>query len=84
MKALAFHFIGGIIDPHTTVPNAQTMIMAHNCGTKKHIGLPRASGSVIEATFPNPGIYVGVDHAMRDVLKGGAFAVVGDAKFTDR
>ena len=30
------------------------------------------SGSVIEATFPDEGIYVGVDHAMNDLLKGGA------------
>ncbi|MDW0287499.1 MAG: hypothetical protein QN681_08855, partial [Nitrososphaeraceae archaeon] len=31
---------------------------------------------VIESTFPDPGVYVGVDHAMADVVKGGAFAVV--------
>ncbi|HMG38019.1 MAG TPA: nitrite reductase, partial [Nitrososphaeraceae archaeon] len=29
-----------------------------------------------ESTFPDPGVYVGVDHAMADVVKGGAFAVV--------
>ncbi len=38
--------------------------------------VPAGSGSVIEATFPDEGIYVGVDHAMNNVLKGGAFAVL--------
>jgi plastocyanin len=38
--------------------------------------VPPGSGSVIEAVFPDEGIYVGVDHAMNDVLKGGAFAVL--------
>jgi hypothetical protein len=49
--------------------------------------IPPGSASVIEATFPQgggpegspdgtPGIYVGVDHEMTDVVKGGAFAVV--------
>jgi plastocyanin len=38
--------------------------------------IPPAAGSVIESTFPDPGVYVGVDHAMADVVKGGAFAVV--------
>jgi plastocyanin len=38
--------------------------------------IPPGSASVIEAVFPSEGIYVGVDHAMNDVLKGGAFAVL--------
>ncbi|MGA8737783.1 MAG: hypothetical protein WB501_02060, partial [Nitrososphaeraceae archaeon] len=38
--------------------------------------IPPAAGSVIESTFPDPGVYVGVDHAMADVVKGVAFAVV--------
>jgi hypothetical protein len=38
--------------------------------------IPVGSASVIEAVFPEEGIYVGVDHNMADVVKGGAFAVV--------
>jgi hypothetical protein len=38
--------------------------------------IPPGSGSVIEAVFPDEGIYVGVDHAMNNVLKGAAFAVL--------
>src|SRR5688572_31761442 len=38
--------------------------------------IPPGSASVIESTFPEAGVYVGVDHAMSDVVKGGAFAVL--------
>jgi hypothetical protein len=38
--------------------------------------IPPGSASVIESTFPEGGVYVGVDHAMSDVVKGGAFAVL--------
>jgi nitrite reductase (NO-forming) len=70
---VAFHFISGIISVHdgsvmnrygTQVLNDETWL------------IPPGSGSVIEATFPDEGIYVGVDHAMDDVLKGAAFAVL--------
>jgi nitrite reductase (NO-forming) len=70
---VAFHFISGIISVHdgsvqnrygTQVLNDETWL------------IPPGSGSVIEAVFPTEGIYVGVDHAMDDVLKGGAFAVL--------
>jgi hypothetical protein len=44
--------------------------------------IPPGSASVIEATFPDPGIYVGVDHAMKDVVKGGAFAVLANETST--
>jgi plastocyanin len=44
--------------------------------------IPPGSGSVIEITFPEEGIYVGVDHAMNDVLKGGAFAVLATPEST--
>jgi len=45
--------------------------------------IPPGSGSVIEATFPEESIYVGVDHAMNDVLKGAAFAVLATPDATD-
>ena len=35
----------------------------------------------MKSTFPDEGIYVGVDHAMNDVLKGGAFAVLATPEF---
>jgi len=40
--------------------------------------IPPGSGTVIEAVFPEEGLYVGVDHNMSHVLKGAAFAVVAD------
>jgi nitrite reductase (NO-forming) len=45
--------------------------------------IPVGSGSVIESVFPEEGIYVGVDHNMAHVVKGGAFAVVADNDSTD-
>jgi nitrite reductase (NO-forming) len=72
-QGVAFHFISGIISVHdgsvmnrygTQVLNDETW------------WIPPGSGSVIEAVFPDEGIYVGVDHAMNNVLKGAAFAVL--------
>jgi nitrite reductase (NO-forming) len=72
-QGVAFHFISGILSVHdgsvmnrygTQVLNDETW------------WIPPGSGSVIEAVFPDEGIYVGVDHAMNNVLKGAAFAVL--------
>jgi hypothetical protein len=38
--------------------------------------VPAGQASVIESVFPEEGIYVGVDHEMTDVVKGGAIAVL--------
>jgi len=38
--------------------------------------IPPGSASVIESTFPEAGLYVGVDHNMNHVVRGGALAVV--------
>jgi nitrite reductase (NO-forming) len=76
---VAFHFISGIISVHdgsvmnrfgTQVLNDETW------------WIPPGSGSVIEAVFPDEGIYVGVDHAMNNVLKGAAFAVLATPEST--
>jgi nitrite reductase (NO-forming) len=76
---VAFHFISGILSVHdgsvmnrfgTQVLNDETWY------------IPAGSGSVIEITFPDEGIYVGVDHAMNDVVKGGAFAVLATPEST--
>jgi nitrite reductase (NO-forming) len=70
---VAFHFISGMISVH----DGSVM---NRYGTQdlndETWNIPPGSGSVIEAVFPSEGIYVGVDHAMNDVLKGGAFAVL--------
>jgi nitrite reductase (NO-forming) len=70
----AFHFISGMLDAvrdgfiknryGTTLLNDETY------------GIPAGSASIIETTFPEEGVYVGLDHDMHDVYKGGALAVV--------
>jgi plastocyanin len=76
---IGFHMISGILSAHdgsvqnrygTQVLNDEVWI------------IPPGSGSVIEITFPEEGIYVGLDHAMNDVLKGGAFAVLATPEST--
>jgi nitrite reductase (NO-forming) len=70
---VAFHFISGMISVH----DGSVM---NRYGTQdlndETWNIPPGSASVIEAVFPSEGIYVGVDHAMDDVLKGAAFAVL--------
>ncbi len=81
---IAFHFIGAVID-------VRDGSIINRYGTQDKMDetwwIPPGSASVIEVTFPQgggpegspdgtPGIYVGVDHEMTDVVKGGAFAVV--------
>jgi nitrite reductase (NO-forming) len=73
---VAFHFISGMLDAvrdgsiknrlGTTLLNDETW------------WIPAGSGSVIETTFPEEGVYVGVDHAMNDVYKGAALAVIAN------
>jgi nitrite reductase (NO-forming) len=70
----AFHFISGMLDSvkdgavknryGTTLLNDETW------------AIPVGSTSVIETVFPEEGVYVGVDHDMKDVYKGGALAVI--------
>jgi nitrite reductase (NO-forming) len=81
---IAFHFIGAVLD-------VRDGSIINRYGTQDKMDetwwIPPGSASVIEVTFPQgggpegspdgtPGIYVGVDHEMTDVVKGGAFAVV--------
>jgi nitrite reductase (NO-forming) len=70
---VAFHFISGIINVHDGSVQSRFGTQVTNDETW---WIPPGSGSVIETIFPDAGIYVGVDHAMNDVLKGGAFAVL--------
>jgi nitrite reductase (NO-forming) len=70
---VAFHFISGMISVHDgSIQNRYGSQVLND----ETWNIPPGSGSVIEAVFPSEGIYVGVDHAMNDVLKGGAFAVL--------
>ncbi|MFL6474406.1 MAG: plastocyanin/azurin family copper-binding protein [Nitrososphaera sp.] len=70
---VAFHFISGILNVHDGSVQSRFGTQVTN---DESWWIPPGSGSVIEVTFPDAGIYVGVDHAMNDVLKGAAFAVL--------
>ena len=79
-EGVSFHFISGQID----VRDGSIM---NRYGTQLRDDetwwIPAGSGSVIEATFPEEGVYVGVDHNMAHVVKGGAIAVLAAANSTD-
>jgi nitrite reductase (NO-forming) len=79
---VSFHFISGMISSHDGTNKANDALGTQLWNDETYWITP-ASGSVIEATFPSPGLYVGVDHAMKDVLRGGAFAVVADGSSTN-
>jgi nitrite reductase (NO-forming) len=70
---IAFHFIGAQMDVRDGSIKNRYGTQDKNDETWT---IPPGSASVIEAVFPEAGIYVGVDHEMTDVIKGGAFAVV--------
>jgi len=78
---LAFHFISGILSVRDGT-NAANNNFGMQDRDDETWWIPAGSASVIESTFPTEGLYVGVDHAMKDVVKGGAFAVVGAANST--
>jgi len=78
---VSFHFISGMInvrDGSNTANNG----LGTQLRNDETWWIPPGSASVIESTFPDPGIYVGVDHSMKDVVKGGALAVVAAANST--
>jgi nitrite reductase (NO-forming) len=69
---VAFHFISGMIDVRDgSILNRYGTQMKND----ETWTIPPGSATVIEAVFPEEGIYVGVDHNMSHVLKGAAFAV---------
>ena len=72
---VAFHFISGQMDVRDGFIKNRLGTQLKNDETWT---IPPGSASVIEATFPEAGLYVGVDHGMNDVVKGAAFAVVAD------
>lgn len=78
---ISFHFIGNMITVRDGTNEANDDYGTQDINDETWWITP-ASGSVIEATFPDPGLYVGVDHAMKDVVKGAAFAVMADENST--
>jgi nitrite reductase (NO-forming) len=70
---VAFHFISGMIDVRDGSVRGWT---GKQFTQDETWWVPPGSASVIEAVFPEEGIYVGVDHNMADVVKGAAFAVL--------
>jgi nitrite reductase (NO-forming) len=70
----AFHFISGMLDSvkDGAVKNRYGTTLLND----ETYNIPVGSTSVIETVFPEEGVYVGVDHDMKDVYKGGALAVI--------
>jgi len=77
---VAFHFIAGQMDVRDGSIKNRYGTQLKNDETWT---IPPGSATVIEAVFPEEGVYVGVDHNMSHVLKGAAFAVVADDGSTD-
>jgi nitrite reductase (NO-forming) len=77
---VAFHFIAGQMDVRDGSIKNRYGTQLKNDETWT---IPPGSATVVEATFPDEGLYVGVDHNMSHVLKGGAFAVVASNDSTD-
>ena len=71
---VAFHFISAMISVHDGVGPGGNQLGTQLTNDETW-NIPAGSASVIESTFPEKGIYVGVDHSMKDVVKGGAFIV---------
>ena len=77
---VAFHFISGMID----VKDGSVRGRLDNVWRQDETyTIPPGSASVIEATFPEEGIYVGVDHNMNHVVRGAALAVVATEDATE-
>jgi nitrite reductase (NO-forming) len=71
---VAFHFISAMISVHDGTQG--TNRLGTQLTNDETWNIPAGSASVVESTFPENGTYVGVDHSMKDVVKGGAFIVV--------
>jgi nitrite reductase (NO-forming) len=78
---VSFHFISGMLSVRDGSNVANNGFGTQDINDETW-WIPPGSASVIESTFPDPGLYVGVDHAMADVVKGGAFAVLASENST--
>jgi nitrite reductase (NO-forming) len=78
---VSFHFISGQIDvrdgsnPDKTDYGTQLL-------NDETWWIPPGSASVIESVFPEAGAYVGVDHNMMHVVRGGALIVMAEDNST--
>jgi len=72
---VSFHFIGGMLSVRDGTNTANNALGTQDRNDETW-WIPPGSASVIESTFPEAGLYVGVDHSMKDVVKGAAFAIV--------
>ena len=72
---VSFHFISGILSVRDGSNTANNGFGTQDMNDETW-WIPPGSASVIESTFPEAGVYVGVDHAMSDVVKGGALAIL--------
>jgi nitrite reductase (NO-forming) len=72
---VSFHIISGMINVRDGSNTANNALGTQDRNDETW-WIPPGSASVIESTFPDPGIYVGVDHSMKDVVKGAALAIV--------
>jgi len=72
---VAFHFIGGYQSAKFGFVNGTQRLLTQDQNDQTN-WIPPGAGITVESTFPQPGVYVGVDHNMNHVLKGAAFAVV--------
>lgn len=76
---VGFHFIGGYqTSLFGTVKDRILTQDPNDCC----VWIGPGDGVVVESTFPEPGVYVGVDHNMNHVVKGAAFAVLATANAT--
>jgi nitrite reductase (NO-forming) len=80
-EGVAFHFIAGQLDNRDGFNTEANSYGAVDLNDESW-WVPVGSSSVIETTFPDEGIYVGVDHNMADVVKGAAFAVLATPNAT--
>ena len=80
-EGVAFHFISGQISVRDGSNPGET-----DYGTQEIDDetwwIPPGSASVIEATFPEAGVYVGVDHNMNHVVRGAALVVMAEDNST--
>ena len=77
---IAFHFIAGMMDVRDGSIRGNYDRVWKQDATYT---IPSGSATVIEAVFPEEGIYVGVDHNMNHVVRGAAFAVVATESATE-
>jgi nitrite reductase (NO-forming) len=80
-EGVSFHFISGQIDVRDGT-NAEKTDYGTQVLNDETWWVPPGSASVIESTFPENGLYVGVDHNMNHVVRGAAFAVMADGNST--